>query len=1432
MPEVKIEELNEIIYGQDSNLMILEDDNDTKKITLKNFKKTLIDDQNPDDNSFYSSNKINTLYTLTNIELQKKALQIQLDSLETRFDDVIHNSESELNQIRNQYTESITSLWAAIDKATTKEELERLNTEVNELIAYITGNATYNSEDAIAMEIIDARNGNATLGLRLDEDDEFNVARFIKKPRERGESGNPIKIDGTNIVDISVECKDNPNAKISINIESGNIINYNVFKSSPNGGEDPAQENSFIVYKDFGFVYDNSNLKKEEETPEEPGTDPDPIDPIPPDSNPDDEDNTDDDCCCTVVSYEDLYKELKRIWDGTSNTPDDQDPNNPIDPDDGSGEEVPPSTTECPCMDECEEVHNTINSTIDSIEEKIASIEATQEEILKRLDSSEEGGEGEGTEGECDPACQKAHEELQANIDEVSKSLEEAKKEHDNIYEQIQTQQSRVNSLNTKVDNVNATQEDIMHNITLLEDRDSNIIQTQENMQKDIEENEEKIASVEADLAQQITDLVTKLNEIQEIQNNIIKKIMGEENTLIDEVLKEDVVREARFQFKIDKNTVPAGTYYLYFNLDSNLPAETKVKVEPGIDGTKYGKASGIITTTLNEFTSGIKFTAEDDFDTLFITIYNIIGIEKKNFSMTYIVMSSREKLYQQNEKITLSSYLYHRRNFYSVTPENNTIEDVKITDSIITAYPEDAIITVSYYVDIDMQKFYDQVTQAIDYIKSSGKDPEIIDARDGEVTLHKRIVRDISSLENKFVKKTEVISDAVSSIKIKDKRYIDIEVDMHDVDEDKVIISSDNLLDIAQNTSSDEYLTYTSTGLVYNNKSLNINYDALQIDGSGTVSISDEKPITEIVIPLHLGTTLDAGEYFFYSDLAVNDITDKETLSICIECGVNGEKTDKAINKFIRSYDSWNGNIAISCVDNFDTIFITYTTDTDLLKTELEYNNIMLTNNALSSNSEQVIPYISYYHREYTLNTEENKFSIENVYVNNCTVSLVSRRPSMIVRYYDDVDGNELTEIVQTLQEKVLETREYCGIIKNTGNYHLLTDMINVNEFAASLDYPKNTKYKRNNIFSARLSLNGTNEPARIVKYISEDIPSILESVSLVFYLDRKLIDTFPINNTIRIILSSDSYANYNPTNYLDYTIPREGLVNGWNVIKVPMSKFNVNGNPDTKNLNDFIFEVQQSEDANNMNIWFNALIFNQNIKPTVVLAFSGLYDTTTSYLLPYMASKELPCTIMINGSRDTSATEISDIIEHRLINNVDIGAYGYHTKRYISSKDEYEVHDKDELTQDNNAKYQYAGLSAATTWLRDNYVYNPVSYSAPYGNLRPVTVSLLDEIGYKMAISKSTGYIAFFSDKELEVPSFSFDTDSTFDDVKDVIDNAILTNQSVVLSTHEVSEFGDEQSMRMATFEKVVEYLLELVNEEKIEVMSMKQFVETCNN
>lgn len=1368
MPEIKIEELNEIITGQDSNLMILEDDNDTKKITLKNFKRTLIDDETPDENLFYSSHKINTLYTLTSIELQKKALQIELDSLETRFDDVIHNSESELNQIRGQYTESIANLWAAIDKASTKEQLDQLNTQVNELISYITGNTTYNSEDSIAMEIINARNGYSTLGVRLEEDDKFNLARFIKKPRVRGESGNPITIDGTTVVDISVECKDNPNAKIQINVESGNVINYDTFRESPNGGENPAEENSFITYNDFGFTYDNTNLRQ---------TDSDDKEVVLPEF-PEEDKNTDseDSCGCTPVTYKELYENLQEIWSGTANVPDEEIPETPVEP----------PTEECPCMDECEETHIAINSNIIEIEEKIATIEKIQQEILEKLNGTTDDDDDDTDDSICSPECEKVHEELQDSIDTINISLDSIKKSYELVSTQLSSQASKISNLKATVDT--------------LESNTAGITGSQDN------------------ITTQLTELSTKLEELEKLQNEIIKKLAGKENTIIDEVLKEDVVREARFQFKLDNNPIVAGTYYLYFNLDTNLPGETTIKIEPGINGVKYGKALGIYTSSLHELISGVKLTVEDEFDTLFITLYNILGIEQKTFSMTYIVMSSIEELYDVNEKINLYNYLYYRRNQYSLTPENNTIEDIKISNSTITAYPEDAIITVSYYMDIDMQKFYDTVTQAIDYIKSSGKDPEIIDARDGEVTLHQRIVRDIKGISNQFVRKSEVISDAISSIRIKDEKYINIEVDMTDNPTDTVIIASDNLLDISLNISTNEYLTYTNTGIIYNNKSLDVNYDALDIGDDGSVSISDAEPITEIVIPFSLGTTLEAGEYFFYSNLIVNDIVDTENMSICIEAGINGEKTDKAINKFIRSYKNWNGNIAFSCVDNFDTIFITYKSDTDLLKTELEYTNIMLTNIALSSNSDQIIPYISYYHREYNLNLEEGVFSLYNIYVNNCVVSLNSGRQSMIVKYYDDIDGNELTNIVKTLQEKVLETREYCGLIKNPGTYHLLTDMINIDEYSSTLTYPKNTRYKRNNIFSAKVTLNGSDNPARIVKYISEELPAIIDTISLVFYLDKKLIETFPINNSIRIILSSDSYANYNPTNYFDYTIPRENLVNGWNIIKIPIYKFKVNGNPDIKLLNNFIFEIQQNENANDMSIWFNTLIFNQTIKPTVIMAFSGLYDTTTNYLLPYMASKDLPCSLLVNASRDSSATEMSEIIKHRLSNNIDIGAYGYHPN-------------KDELTEDDNSKFQYAGLSAATTWLRDNYVYNPVSYSAPYGNLRPVTVSLLQEIGYKMAISNSKGYIAFFSEKELEVPSYSFDEDSTFKEIKDVIDNAILTNQSVVLSTHEVSEFGDEQSLRMAAFEKTIEYLIELVENEKIEIMSMKQFAEACS-
>ena len=79
-----IEDLNEIEKVDDTNLMIVEDEDDTKRTTVRELKKNFLGDNlNPDNFKFYSSSKINEIVKLLSNDITNKAETEQVEKFST-----------------------------------------------------------------------------------------------------------------------------------------------------------------------------------------------------------------------------------------------------------------------------------------------------------------------------------------------------------------------------------------------------------------------------------------------------------------------------------------------------------------------------------------------------------------------------------------------------------------------------------------------------------------------------------------------------------------------------------------------------------------------------------------------------------------------------------------------------------------------------------------------------------------------------------------------------------------------------------------------------------------------------------------------------------------------------------------------------------------------------------------------------------------------------------------------------------------------------------------------------------------------------------------------------------------------------------------------------------------------------------------------------
>ena len=223
------------------------------------------------------------------------------------------------------------------------------------------------------------------------------------------------------------------------------------------------------------------------------------------------------------------------------------------------------------------------------------------------------------------------------------------------------------------------------------------------------------------------------------------------------------------------------------------------------------------------------------------------------------------------------------------------------------------------------------------------------------------------------------------------------------------------------------------------------------------------------------------------------------------------------------------------------------------------------------------------------------------------------------------------------------------------------------------------------------------------------------IESVSLVFYIDKTTSYYFSDTNPIMVALCSDN-----------------------------INEFQTNGVPNAHGIKYVRVDISKTPGLDGKVMYFNSIVFNQKMKPTVLLAFDGIYEDGIGYTYPYLTTREIPATILSNNRTTFSSSILNTIVNLRAKFGWDLGQYGCNPNKEL-------------LTYDDNPREQYLGLKNAKEWLQSNLVYGPISYSAPYGNLRPITVPLLKDMGYKIAKTNATGYCNFFDPKfDFAIPMY----------------------------------------------------------------------------
>lgn len=421
-------------------------------------------------------------------------------------------------------------------------------------------------------------------------------------------------------------------------------------------------------------------------------------------------------------------------------------------------------------------------------------------------------------------------------------------------------------------------------------------------------------------------------------------------------------------------------------------------------------------------------------------------------------------------------------------------------------------------------------------------------------------------------------------------------------------------------------------------------------------------------------------------------------------------------------------------------------------------------------------------------------------------------------------IDGDYMLGEINKAVEIATGDKDYCGLINKDkpGDYYKLPEY-NPTVIKNCAIKSDNNHY-RNGIDSTQAVLVfSTGEKSKIAFYPIMDI-SNSEYISIQLYIDKTIFEHFSEDDGITVYLSSDGESESIVNSY-NIDLGSNRFVQGWNTIKIKKSEFTRKGYPDDRKINRVQFDISTTDVMSGKSIWINSVILDQMIKPTVLLAFDfgfgdindEAYSDMFGFQYPYLYSRDIPATIFLNSKQDIPSSDMDKLAQLQYEYGWDIGAYGC-------------TPDKDKLIRDDNARDQYRSLKVTREYISANFHDNVVSYAAPYGNLRPVTVPILKDLGFKIAKAASDSYCSFFGKDDMVLPMCIMNSETTIEDIRDKINYAIDTGQALCLYTERATQYGDEISVKSSVYKKIVEYIQSRIADGSLQCLTFADFYNKC--
>ena len=760
----------------------------------------------------------------------------------------------------------------------------------------------------------------------------------------------------------------------------------------------------------------------------------------------------------------------------------------------------------------------------------------------------------------------------------------------------------------------------------------------------------------------------------------------------------------------------------------------------------------------------------------------------KKNIEDSDII------IVEDNEDTKQSTVENLKKNFNgdNEEPDNMKFFSSAKVDEIKQSLQKEIAAKASHSEMSALEKAVDNIIT--NQTEQEAKDIEIVTARDGCDTLADRLDRDKESLSSRMMKKYKRTASGNRVYLGEFHGYGDVLVDT--MLPGKLVVANCNYFNIENMRGSNNYyMDYSEYGFTYTQRFI----------GEFTKCLTINIPIG----------SLPAGTYYFsaniYNEETSNSNGETVQFKIPTTITVSLRYTDRSVDyKTIEMKDN-NSNLFyfdFTSTKTLSSIELTMNEDDFVEESTLTFDNVMLSpQKLLNTFVEYGLTYYDVAGKQY----------VYDVRLDNCEVYFEGFNANLQIDYYNDAyDTEYIVDSLQEIQKSFYDGIDHCGLASNYGLYNFLTmdNTENKNPENSYIEISSDENYVRNGNRSLQLYFTTYEEPSSIAITLDE-IPNDIKYITLLMYIDKYL-SYYMEEDAMSVYLVTDNTTVYPPNNYYKKTVSKSSFIQGWNSLKLVFSEFETIGSPNKNDINHVILEFSNNVNTINKSIYINSIIFNQAIKPTLLLGFNGIYDNSFEYTLPMLRSRGLQCSIFMNNSSTLSNSNLDSMIMYRL-GYLDIGQFGCNP-------------DKELLLEDDNYREQYMALKNIRDYLQNNIIYSPISYSAPYGNIRPITAMMLKDLGYHIAKTGEDSYCSFFTRKDLCIPSIEINNDSDVEYIKSKIDYAIETEQVVAISTYDVTEYGDEMNAKKSMFEEIIDYIQDKYDTDQINVMSYKTFYEKC--